>query len=65
VDFFLLRYIKDVVHSEMLESAPDLRRRFTAAVVAVPVDVLSWVWGEVELHFDVCRAVSGAHIELH
>jgi hypothetical protein len=23
------------------------------------------VWGEVEFHFDVCRAVAGAHTELH
>jgi hypothetical protein len=31
----------------------------------VPVNVLSRVWGEVEFRFHVCRAVSGAHIELH
>jgi hypothetical protein len=35
------------VYSERVESLPDLRRRITAAIVAVPVDVLSRVWGEV------------------
>jgi hypothetical protein len=55
----------DCVHSERVESLSDLRRRITAAIAAVPVDVLSWVWGEVEFRFDVFRAVSGVHIELH
>jgi hypothetical protein len=48
----------------MVESIPELLRRITAAIAAVSVDVLSRVWGEVEFRFDVCRAVSGAHIEL-
>jgi hypothetical protein len=62
MDFFFWGYIKDVVHSG--KSLPDLRRRITAAIAAVPVGVLSRVCGEVEVRFDVCRAVSGAHIEL-
>jgi hypothetical protein len=33
-------------------------------MAAVPVDVLSRVWGEVEFSFDVCRAVNNAHNEL-
>jgi hypothetical protein len=64
-DFFFWEYIKDILHSEGVECPPDSRRRITAAVAAVPVDVLSWVWGEVEFRFDVCRSVSGAEIELH
>jgi hypothetical protein len=64
MDFFS-GYIKDIVSSERVESLPDLRRRITAAIAEVPVDVLSWVWGVVEFCFDVCRAVSGVHIELH
>jgi hypothetical protein len=65
MDFFFWGYIKDIVYSERVESYPDLPRRITSAVAMVPVDVLSWVWGEVEFHFDVFRAISGAHIELH
>jgi hypothetical protein len=44
---------------------PDLCRMITAAMPGVPVDILSRVWGEVEFRFDICRAVSGAHIGLY
>jgi hypothetical protein len=64
MDYFFWGYIKYIVNSERVESLPDLRRKITAAIAAVPVDVLSRVWGEVELRFDVCRAVNGAHIGL-
>jgi hypothetical protein len=59
MDFFW-GYIRDIVHSEKVEYVLD-----TAAVAEVPVDVLSRVWGEVEFRFDICRAFSGANIELH
>jgi hypothetical protein len=52
------------VYRERVEPLPDLRRRITAAAAAVSMDVHSRVWGEEEFHFDVCRAVNGAHIEL-
>jgi hypothetical protein len=42
MDFFW-GYIKDIVYSERVESLPDLRRRITPAIAAVPVDVLSRV----------------------
>jgi hypothetical protein len=48
MDFFFWGYIKDIVHSERAEPLPDLRRRITAAIAMVPVDVLSRVWGEVQ-----------------
>jgi hypothetical protein len=59
----LLGDIEDVVWSKRVESLPDLRRKITAAIATVPVDVLSRVWGEVEFCFDVCRAVNIAYIE--
>jgi hypothetical protein len=65
MDFFFWGYIKDIVYSGRVESLPDLSRRITADIAAVPVDMLYRVWGEVEFRFDVCRAVNGAHIELH
>jgi hypothetical protein len=64
MDFFFWGYIKDTVQSERVETVPNFRR-ITVACAAVAVDVLSWVWGEVEFRFGVCRAVNGAHIELH
>jgi hypothetical protein len=65
MEFFSWGCIKDIVHSERVDSLPDLRRRITAAIAAVAVDVLCRVWGEVEFRFEVCRTTSGAHIELH
>jgi hypothetical protein len=65
MDFFFWGYVKDIVYSGRVVSPPDLRRRITAALPAVPVDMLSRVWGEVEFRFDVCRAVNCAHTELH
>jgi hypothetical protein len=60
MDFFW-EYIRDVANSGRVVSLPGLRGRITAVVTAVPVDVLSRVWGEVQFRFDVC----GAHIGLH
>jgi hypothetical protein len=50
------------IQSQRVESLLHLRRRI-AAVATVSVDVLSRVWAELEFRFDVCRAVSRAHIE--
>jgi hypothetical protein len=44
LDFFFWGYIKDIVYSEMVEALPDFHRRITAAIAAVPMDVLSRVW---------------------
>jgi hypothetical protein len=43
-------------------SLPNLHRSITVAIVAVHVNVLSWVWSEVQFHFNVYMAVIGAHI---
>jgi hypothetical protein len=40
---FYWGYIRDTVHSEKVDSVPDLPRSITAAVAVVPVDVLSGV----------------------
>jgi hypothetical protein len=64
-DYIFWGYNKDIMYNKRAESFPDFHQRITATIAAVPVDVLSRVWGEAEFHFDVCRAVHGAHIELH
>jgi hypothetical protein len=57
-------YIKGIVRSETAEEyLPDLCRRTSVAIAAVPVDLPYRVWGEVEFRFDVCMAVSSIHIE--
>jgi hypothetical protein len=64
IDYFL-GYVRNIVYSERVESLPNLHQRITVAITVVPVNVLSWVWGEVKFNFYICRAVSGAHIQLH
>jgi hypothetical protein len=64
MDFFW-GYIKDIVYSESAVSLPNLHQRITVAIAAVPVDVLSQVWGEVEFCFKIFRALNGVDIELH
>jgi hypothetical protein len=65
IDFFLLGVHQR--HRAQRKNGVSSRfaRRITAAIAAVPVDVLSRVWGKVEFRFDVCRAASGVHNELH
>jgi hypothetical protein len=63
MDLFFWDCIRHIVYSGTVESVPDLRRRITAAIAAVPEDVLSRLWSEVEFRFDVCRAVSVTQIE--
>jgi hypothetical protein len=53
------------VYSKRVESFPDLHQSITVAIAAVHVNVLSWVWSEVQFHFNVYRVVSGAYIEFH
>jgi hypothetical protein len=62
MDFFFWGFIKGIVYKRV-ESFPDLHRSITVAIGAVHVNVLSWF--EVQFYFNVYRAVSGAHIELH
>jgi hypothetical protein len=64
MDFFW-GYIQDIMHSDRVESISNLHPRIIVAIAMVPVDVSSQLWGEVEFHFDICRTVIGAHIELH
>ena len=38
---------------------PTLMKYFTAT----HVNMLTWVWEQLEYHIDVCRVTRGAHIE--
>jgi hypothetical protein len=63
--FFFWGSVKDIVYSERVESFPELHQRITVDIAAVPVDVLLQVWDEVEFHFNIRKAISGALTELH
>jgi hypothetical protein len=44
--------------------APDLRQRITEAVELITPHMLINTWQELEYRLDICRATTGAHIEV-
>jgi hypothetical protein len=45
--------------------APDLRQRIIEAVKLVMPHVLINTWQELQYRLDICRATTGAHIEVY
>jgi hypothetical protein len=45
--------------------APDLRQRIIEAVQLIPPHMLITTWQELEYRLDICRATTGAHIEVY
>jgi hypothetical protein len=45
--------------------APDLRQRITEAVELITPHMLINPWQELEYRLDICRATTGAHIEVY
>jgi hypothetical protein len=48
-----------------VQCVANLQQQITVAIATVPLNMLALVWTEVEYNYDVYRAVSGAHNELH
>jgi hypothetical protein len=62
-DFFLWRYVKDVVYVPPLPNdLQKLRQRIIAAVATINRDMLERVWTEMDYRIDVCRVIRGSHI---
>jgi hypothetical protein len=59
-----LGYVKQIVYSVRMHDIQLLKQRLREAAASVNPDVLARVWQEMEYGLDVCRATSGAHIEL-
>jgi hypothetical protein len=45
--------------------APDLRQRIIEAVELMTPHMLINTWQELEYRLDICRATTGAHIEVY
>jgi hypothetical protein len=57
---------KDIyVHPYTSMWAPDLRQRIIEAVELITSHMLINTWQELEYHLDICRATTGAHIEVY
>jgi hypothetical protein len=52
-------------HLYTLIWAPDLRQRIIEAVELITPHMLINTWQELEYRLDICRATTGAHIEVY
>ena len=65
IDFFLWRYIKNIVYAEKIRNIQHLQDRITSAIETVTRDMIQKTWQEIEFRLEVFRATNGAHIEIH
>ena len=65
LDFFASGFIKDVVYRRKVRDLADLRQRTIEAVELITPHVLINTWQELEYRLDICRATTGAHIEVY
>jgi hypothetical protein len=56
---------KDVVYSRKVRDLADLRQRIIEAVELIARHMLINTWQKLENRLDVCRATTGAHIEVY
>ena len=64
LDFFAWGVIKDVYRRKVRDLA-DLRQRIIEAVELVTPHMLINTRQELEYRLDICRATTGAHIEVY
>jgi len=57
-------FIKDVVYRRKVRDLADLRQRIIEAVELTPHMLIN-TWKELEYCLDICRATTGAHIEVY
>jgi hypothetical protein len=65
LDFFEWGFIKDVVYRIKFRDLADLRQRIIEAVRLIKPHMLINMWKELEYRLDICRATTGAHIEVY
>jgi hypothetical protein len=64
LDFFLWRYVKDIVYRTPVTSLDELKLRIVAAIETVTLQMLENSCREIEYRLDILRAKKGAHIEV-
>ena len=57
--------LKDVVYRRKVRDLADLRQRIIEAVELITPHMLINRWQEPEYRLDICRATTGAHIEVY
>ena len=65
LDFFLWRYIKNIVYAEKIRNIQHLQDRITSAIESLTRYMIQKTWQEIEFRLDVSRATNGAHIDVH
>jgi len=65
LDFFLWRYIKNIVYAEKIRNIQHLQERITSDIETVTRDMIQKTWQEIEFRLDVSRATNGAYIEMY
>jgi hypothetical protein len=65
LDFFVWGFIKDVVCSRKVRDVADLRQRNIEAVELITPHMLINTWQELEYRLGICRATTGAQIEVY
>ena len=54
-----------MTHTHDPQSLADLRQRIIEAVELITPHMLINTWQKLEYHLDICRATTGAHIEVN
>jgi hypothetical protein len=65
LDFFAWGVIKDVVHRRKVRDLADLRQRIIETADLITPHMLINTWQEREYRLYICRATTGAHIEVY
>jgi hypothetical protein len=65
LDFFAGGFIKDIVYRRKVRDLADFRQRIIEAVELITPHMLINTWQELEYRLDICRATTGAHIEVY
>jgi len=65
LDFFAWVFITDIVYRRKVRDLVDLRQRIIEAIELITAHMLINTWQELEYRLDICRATTGAHIEVY
>jgi hypothetical protein len=64
LDFFLWRYLKDIVYKNLVASLDGLKLRIVATIETVTPQILENTWREIECRLDILHAKKGAHVQV-
>ena len=65
LDFFLCRYVKDIIYQTKVRDINDLQHSIIEAIDTVTVDMLARTWQEIEYQLDIICVTDGAHVEAY